>query len=169
MKSLIQLTFFFLIFGCTEENIKLNPSSDSHSKLASGNESEKELKEKAAERQKAFELAQEELNNSLTSFSVDTEEYDFGIIPKNTPVSKIFLITNTGKNPLVITDAKASCGCTVPKKPEEPIGPGMTGELEVTFTSKPGQEGTSINKTVTVTANIPGGNKKLVIKGQVTK
>ena len=46
MKSLIKLTFFFLIFGCTEENIKLNPSSDSHSKLASGNESEKELKEK---------------------------------------------------------------------------------------------------------------------------
>lgn len=93
--------------------------------------------------------------------------HDFGMIPKGQPVSKVFTIKNTGDKPLTIEDAKASCGCTVPKRPEEPIMPGETGELEVTFTSKPNQAGQQISKNVTVTANIEGAKQVVTISGKV--
>ncbi|RFC55338.1 DUF1573 domain-containing protein [Brumimicrobium aurantiacum] len=93
--------------------------------------------------------------------------YDFGSIPKETPVSTVFKIKNTGDKPLIINDAKASCGCTVPRKPEEPILPGEVGELEVTYKSNPGQAGAPMNKSVTISGNIPGAQKIVTIKGQV--
>lgn len=170
-KVVLSVCVVLVLMSCSQnEEVKLNPTTENvSSNLASGNESEEELK-KAAEKRAAENAEREiELATTQTTLEFDIEEHDFGIIPKDTPVSKTFVVKNTGNNPLIISDAKASCGCTVPKKPEEPIAPGETGEIEVTFTSKPGQEGTAINKTVTVTGNIPNGTKTLVIKGNVTK
>ena len=79
------------------------------------------------------------------------EEYNFGTINQGEVVSHTFKFKNTGSEPLIITDAKATCGCTVPKKPNEPIAPGETGELVVEFNSA-GKSGAQ-TKQVTVTAN----------------
>lgn len=173
MKKTVLSVYVLLILASCSENkvVELNPTGTNSisSNLASGNESEEELKRAAELRNQENEERAAKLAASQTTMSFDVEEHDFGIIPKDTPVSKTFIVTNTGVNPLIISDAKASCGCTVPKKPEEPIAPGETGEIEVTFTSKSGQEGTAINKTVTVTANVQNSTKTLVIKGNVTK
>src|SRR5690554_2581493 len=93
--------------------------------------------------------------------------HDFGNIPKETSVSTVFKIKNTGDKPLIINDAKASCGCTVPKKPEEPILPGEEYELDVTVTANDGQKGTTINKTVTVSGNVPSSSQTVNVRAQV--
>jgi hypothetical protein len=77
--------------------------------------------------------------------------HNFGTIQQDSKNTKIFTFTNTGSEPLIIEDAKGSCGCTVPKFPKEPIKPGATGEIEVVYS--PGKQQGSQNKTVTITAN----------------
>ena len=92
--------------------------------------------------------------------------HEFGTINEGDVVEHTFVFTNTGSTPLIIQDAKASCGCTVPKKPEQPVAPGETGEIQVRFNSqgKPGVQ----NKTVTVTANTQPATTRLFIKADVT-
>ncbi|AHM60731.1 hypothetical protein D770_12375 [Flammeovirgaceae bacterium 311] len=92
-------------------------------------------------------------------------EHDFGTIKDGEIVTHTFTFKNTGDVPLIIQNASASCGCTVPKKPEQPIAPGATGEIQVRFDSsnKPGIQ----NKTVTVTANTDPAVTRLAIKGTV--
>ncbi|MEZ4936981.1 MAG: DUF1573 domain-containing protein [Crocinitomicaceae bacterium] len=109
----------------------------------------------------------EDPNKNLTNIRFEEIVHDFGTVPAVSENKHIFKFTNTGNVPLVIKDAKASCGCTIPKKPEKPIPPGEEGELEVIFKPKPGQEGTTVNKTVTVTANIPGGSTIVKITADV--
>ncbi len=86
-----------------------------------------------------------------TTIQFMEEEFNFGTINQGDVVSHTFKFKNTGSEPLVITDAKASCGCTVPKKPNDPVAPGETGELVVEFNSA-GKSGAQ-TKQVTVTAN----------------
>src|SRR5687768_16817628 len=57
--------------------------------------------------------------------------HDFGKITDGEKVEYSFRFKNSGKNPLIITNASASCGCTVPEKPEAPIKPGETGFIKV--------------------------------------
>lgn len=92
-------------------------------------------------------------------------EHDFGTIKDGEVVTHTFKFKNTGSVPLVIQNASATCGCTVPKKPEAPIAPGQTGEIQVRFDSanKPGPT----NKVVTVTANTDPAISRLTIKGVV--
>ena len=93
-------------------------------------------------------------------------EHDFGVINEGDIAEHTFTFTNTGKTPLVITNAKGSCGCTVPAWPKEPIAPGATGEMLVKFNSKgkPNKQ----QKTVTITANTETGKEKIKIKAMVT-
>ena len=63
----------------------------------------------------------------------NTDKHDFGKIKQNVPVTYFFEIKNTGDKPLVVENASASCGCTVPEKPEKPIAPGETGKLKVQY------------------------------------
>ena len=86
-----------------------------------------------------------------TKVSFAGVSHDFGTIQQDTKNTKIFTFTNTGSEPLIIEDAKGSCGCTVPKFPKEPIKPGATGEIEVEYS--PGKQQGAQNKTVTITAN----------------
>ncbi len=168
-KTVYFLATFFLLLGCNnEETVKLNPTGENAtSNLAAGSASEEELREQAEKRRLELEAKEKERKANETTMKIEPTVHDFGVIAKETPVSKTFIITNTGDKPLIINDAQASCGCTVPKKPEEPILPGETGELEVTFTSNKGQAGQAINKTVTVSANIPSQSQKVTIKAQV--
>jgi hypothetical protein len=64
---------------------------------------------------------------------VNTETHNFGKIKQNVPVTYYFEVTNTSDKPVVIESATASCGCTVPEKPAEPIMPGKTDKVKVVY------------------------------------
>src|SRR5690606_17917655 len=106
----------------------------------------------------------EEETKINTSMKFDQEVYDFGSIPQGIPAEAEFVITNTGKEPLVIQNVKAQCGCTTPFYTKEPIEPGQTGKVKASYNAaNPG----AFNKSVTVTTN--GGTSTLRIKGTVEK
>jgi len=93
-----------------------------------------------------------------------SETIDYGQIDKGSDGLRVFEFTNTGDQPLVISDVKSSCGCTVPEKPKDPIAPGKTGEIKVKYDTK--RVG-PIRKTVTVYSNAEEPIKALKIKGEV--
>ena len=99
-------------------------------------------------------------------FKFETEVIDYGKIEQNADGVRIFKFTNTGKSPLVITKIKSSCGCTVPKKPTEPVMPGKVGEIEVKYaTNRIG----GFSKSITITSNATEPTKMIRIKGIVLK
>ena len=94
----------------------------------------------------------------------DTEVVDYGTIAQNADGVRTFNFTNTGNAPLIISNAKGSCGCTVPTWPKQPINPGEKGEIKVKYaTNRVGP----INKSVTVMSNAATPSKVLRIKGNV--
>ena len=107
----------------------------------------------------------DEVAKKIPVMSFDKAEHDFGQIVQGTPQETIFTFTNTGDAPLIITDAKSSCGCTVPQYPKnKPIAPGESGEMVVKFNGS-GQN--QVTKTITVTANTQKGSELLRIKAFV--
>jgi hypothetical protein len=92
-------------------------------------------------------------------------EHDFGNIAQNSNNKYVYTFTNTGKEPLIISKAKGSCGCTVPRWPKEPIAPGKTGEIEIIY--KPGKQKNKQSKTITITANTEPTNTILKVKANV--
>ena len=93
------------------------------------------------------------------------ETHDYGNIKYDGEPYCSFEFKNTGDEPLIISNAKGSCGCTVPEWPKEPIAPGAKGSIRVKYdTKRPGP----INKSVTITSNaINEPNKVIRIKGEV--
>lgn len=102
-----------------------------------------------------------------TSVTFDKMEHDFGKVKQETQNKYLFKFKNTGTEPLLISNARGSCGCTVPTYPKEPIAPGGTGEIEVEYS--PGQQQGSQAKTVTITANTEPTETILKITAQVEK
>ncbi len=98
-------------------------------------------------------------------FKFEREKFDFGKITEGEKVSYAFKFTNSGNANLVISEAHGSCGCTIPEYPKEPIAPGKTGIINVTFNSE-GKKGDQ-HKTVTITANTVPNTKVLDIMGMV--
>ncbi|CAM3481977.1 DUF1573 domain-containing protein [Aequorivita lipolytica] len=90
--------------------------------------------------------------------------FDFGTIDQGTNVEHVFKFKNTGEGPLMIVNAKSSCGCTVPEYTKEPIAPGESGEMLVKFNGS-GQN--QVSKTVTITTNTKAGTETLTIKAFV--
>ena len=109
----------------------------------------------------------EKPDGPIPAFQFEEELHDFGTIKDGDVVEHVFSFVNTGEAPLIISDAKATCGCTVPEKPTEPIPVGGTGEIKVRFNSK-GKPGIQ-NKTVTLTANTWPTTHRLRIKANVVK
>lgn len=103
-------------------------------------------------------------NPNAGDFKFSDETWDFGNIPQNKPVTHDFTFTNTGKEPIVISNAQASCGCTVPKWPKEPILPGKTADIQVTYNAA---NAGGFNKSVTITSNAKTPTKMIYIKGNV--
>lgn len=91
--------------------------------------------------------------------------HDYGDVPFNGNGECEFRFTNTGTEPLLVQKPKSSCGCTIPSWPNEPILPGESDVIKVTYrTNRPG----NINKTVTVTSNaVKNSTVVLRIKGRV--
>jgi hypothetical protein len=100
-----------------------------------------------------------------TSINFKQPKKDFGKVLSTSSNSHVFTFTNTGTEPLIISNAKGSCGCTVPKWPKEPIAPGETGEIAVEY--KPaGQSGVQ-TKYVTITANTNPATTQLTVTGDI--
>ncbi len=96
----------------------------------------------------------------------ELKKVDFGTIQQDSDPYRTVSFKNTGTEPLLITNAKGSCGCTVPTYPEEAIAPGETAEIKVRYaTNRVGP----INKTVTITTNSSQGPIKLSVVGKVLK
>ncbi len=91
--------------------------------------------------------------------------HDFGVVKQGEKVSYTYLFKNKGNAPLVIADVIASCGCTVPKYTDSPVGPGKTGKVEVIFNTV-GRAGVNY-KSVTVKSNAPGEKKTLYFKANI--
>ncbi|WP_010520726.1 DUF1573 domain-containing protein [Aquimarina agarivorans] len=96
----------------------------------------------------------------------ETEVIDYGTIEKGADGVRKFEFTNTGNAPLIISRVYSSCGCTIPKKPEDPIAPGEKGEIEVKYDTK--RVG-PIRKTISVYSNADSVPFPLKIKGTITE
>ena len=105
-------------------------------------------------------LAQEK----VAKIEFKTEVIDYGTIEKGADGVRVFEFTNTGNAPLIISNVKSTCGCTVPKKQDGPIMPGETGEIEVKYDTN---RVNPIRKTITVTSNADRPTVALKIKGLV--
>lgn len=102
---------------------------------------------------------------SLPIIAFEEETHDFGKITQGEKVSYSFKFTNNGKSNLLISSAQASCGCTVPKPPKDPLAPGATDKIDVTFDSN-GKSG-KFDKQITVITNCDPNTKVLKITGEI--
>jgi hypothetical protein len=105
---------------------------------------------------------------NMPTMDFESVEHNFGSVTEGTKVKHIFKFKNNGKSPLIISDAKTSCGCTVPEYPKNiPIQPGQEEQIKVEFDTN-GKSGNQM-KDVTLAANIKGGSAVLRIVGNVDR
>lgn len=129
-------------------------------------------KDKIADDSKTDSLKTAQKNNTeadamknMTTVSIIDSSFNFGSITEGEKVEFSFRFKNTGTNPLMIFSASASCGCTVPEKPEKPILPGETGFIKVVFNSS-GKHGHN-EKDVNVNSNANPAFPPLKLTGEV--
>jgi hypothetical protein len=152
-KTIFSLSVFFILAACsTNETTKKD--NEIQSAIEAGGENDVNYtNENAAELAEIEkELAEEAAN--FTTLKVNKITHDFGTILLGSENTCEFVVTNTGKKPLIISDVQASCGCTTPEKPEGPIQPGKSDVIKVGF--KPSSRSNDkeyVSKTVTITAN----------------
>jgi hypothetical protein len=103
-------------------------------------------------------------NPNAPEITFDKLVHDYGNIRQNSDGSCEFEFTNTGKEPLILSNVRSTCGCTVPSWPKEPILPGQKEKIKIQYNT--GRIG-PINKSVTVTSNAKNSMVVLFIKGNV--
>ena len=105
------------------------------------------------------------INPNAAKFKFETETIDYGTLMQDGEPNREFKFKNIGKEPLIISNAVGSCGCTTPSWPKEPIKPGAEGVIKVHYdTHRVG----NFQKTVTLTSNASEPSKVITIKGSVT-
>ncbi len=102
---------------------------------------------------------------NVARMEFDDANFDFGSAQEGDVVKHTFRFTNSGKAPLVINNAKSTCGCTVPKWPKDPIAPGASGEIAVNFNTK-GKKGYQ-DKPITISANTSPPQTVIHLKGGI--
>lgn len=95
--------------------------------------------------------AQANVKQSGAAITFEKNTHDFGTISQGDKVEQVFAFTNTGTEPLVISNVQVTCGCTAPKWPRDPIMPGGKGEITIAFNST-GKSGRQ-DKVVTVVSS----------------
>jgi len=98
---------------------------------------------------------------------VGGDSHNFGDVPEAGQIEHVFKFKNTGIEPLVLSDVRASCGCTTPSWPKEPVMPGETKDIKVQYNTA-GRPG-NFNKTITITSNATEPTTRLTITGNVIK
>jgi len=106
-------------------------------------------------------------NPNAPILTVAEQSYDFSTVVEGPQITHDFKIKNEGKEPLILSNVHASCGCTVPTWPKEPILPGKESVISVTYNTsgRPGH----FTKSITIESNSSGGNKVINITGEVIK
>ncbi len=104
---------------------------------------------------------------SQAKFEFENEKHDFGNVSEGAIASYDFTFKNNGTTPLVISNVKASCGCTTPYWSKEPILPGESGKITASYNSK--NRSGSFNKSITITSNATVSSKIIFIKGIVVR
>jgi hypothetical protein len=112
----------------------------------------------------SFNANPTETDSKIAVLKFETHSLDYGTIEQNSDGKRVFNFTNEGDAPLVITNVRPSCGCTVANYTKEPIQPGESGQIEVGYDTK--RLG-AFNKSITVTSNAEESRKILRIKGVV--
>jgi len=97
-------------------------------------------------------------------FKFNEEKHDFGKIPQGTPVTTVFTFTNVGQDPLIITDVRPTCGCTIADFTKTPVKPGDSGSIKITYNAA---FAAPFTKTIVVTSNASTPVKNLIIVGEV--
>jgi hypothetical protein len=121
-----------------------------------------------ATRDSLNKAAMSDSSNYTTIQWIDTTTQDLGKIKEGSVVEISWKFKNTGNKPLIISDARGTCGCTIADKPEKPIAPGEEGVIKAKFNSQ-GQAPT-VTKTVSVDANTkPETHHSLTFNAQITK
>jgi hypothetical protein len=151
--ALIFLLSFFVL-SCNENNKE------------GANTSSNGLYENSDQNGEKTTTAEQPKLQGTTSIEWTETDYNFGTVDEGAIVNHSFKFKNTGNVPLVISDSRADCGCTVPNRPTEAILPGKEGQIDVKFNSS-GKGGQDVNKTVTVIANTEPSDSKLHILGKV--
>ncbi|AFL79833.1 Protein of unknown function (DUF1573) [Aequorivita sublithincola DSM 14238] len=121
--------------------------------------------DKVNEENVATAEARDAESGKFAAITFEESQFDFGTIDQGTNVEHVFKFKNTGDAPLMIVNAKSSCGCTIPEYTKEPVAPGATGDMLVKFNGS-GQN--QVSKTVTLTTNTKEGTETLTIKAFVT-
>lgn len=103
---------------------------------------------------------------ALPKIEWDKTRHNFGKVEKGSKVMYMFKLKNVGDADLIITDAKASCGCTVPVRPKEPIAPGESDEIQIEFSANTVG---NFNKQVSIIANTVPNMEPLFITGEVVE
>ena len=113
----------------------------------------------------SISLFSQKATENLPEFKFEKEVIDYGKIVQNSERIRVFEFINIGNSPLIITRVLSSCGCTIPKKPEQPIMPGEKGKIEVSYdTSRLG----GFSKAITIFSNAKNARKMIKIKGYVS-
>lgn len=102
--------------------------------------------------------------DKVAKIEFKSDTIDYGTIEKGSNGVRVFEFTNTGNAPLIISNVTSTCGCTIPKKPDGPILPGKTGQIEVKYDTN---RVSPIRKTITVISNAETPTVALKIKGEV--
>jgi hypothetical protein len=103
-------------------------------------------------------------DNEKPEFKFNEEKHDFGKIPQGTPVTTVFEFTNIGKEPLILSDVKPTCGCTIADYTKTPVKSGDKGSIKITYNAAAVMP---FNKTIVVTSNAKTPTKYLNIVGEV--
>lgn len=102
--------------------------------------------------------------DTKAEFKFNEEKHDFGKIAQGTPVTTVFEFTNVGKEPLILTDVKPTCGCTIADYTKTPVLSGAKGSIKITYNAA---VASAFNKTIVVTSNAKTPTKYLNIVGEV--
>lgn len=156
MKRIFGFTLALALISCGgSETADNNSNSDEQSSLVANTNPEVENGEHHDDdgHDHSSHSTEEVDDGKTTTIEYFETKHDFGNVFYPSENLYTFKFKNTGKEPLIIEDAKASCGCTVPNKPDKPILPGEIGELDVIFRPKQNQVGQPVTKRITVTAN----------------
>ncbi len=113
-----------------------------------------------------FAISASAQTDTKAEFKFVEEKHDFGKVPQGKPVTTDFVYTNVGVEPLILTEVKPTCGCTIADYTKTPVKKGEKGSIKITYNAA---VEAPFNKTIVVTSNAKTPTKYLVIVGEVTK
>ncbi|MEX8547477.1 MAG: DUF1573 domain-containing protein [Mucilaginibacter sp.] len=113
-----------------------------------------------------FTITASAQTDNKAEFKFTEEKHDFGKVPQGKPVTTDFVYTNIGAEPLILTEVKPTCGCTIADYTKTPVKKGEKGSIKITYNAA---VEAPFNKTIVVTSNAKTPTKYLVIVGEVVK